>query len=163
MDSEAVEVGALNNNKAFVDIDANANIVLPKTTDFNDAASEITYDDVSENVVGTLAYTYAGRQVGKADIVTTGAVVDGYIFNNQSEVEQETDTEEETVSTVRIRPRTILLIVAGILLAVGLIFAGKKFYDNYYIIRHNREVRRNRKDKFRQIKSKSIRRRRHRR
>ena len=163
MDSEAVEVGALNNNKAFVDIDANANIVLPKTTDFNDAASEITYDDVSENVVGTLAYTYAGRQVGKADIVTTGAVVDGYIFDNQSEVEQETDTEEETVSTVRIRPRTILLIVAGILLAVGLIFAGKKFYDNYYIIRHNREVRRNRKEQFRQIKSKSRRRRRHRR
>ena len=163
MDSEAVEVGALNNNKAFVDIDANANIVLPKTTDFNDAASEITYDDVSENVVGTLAYTYAGRQVGKADIVTTGAVVDGYIFDNQSEVEQETDTEEETVSTVRIRPRTILLIVAGILLAVGLIFAGKKFYDNYYIIRHNREVRRNRKEQFRQIKSKSRRRRRRRR
>ena len=163
MDSEAVEVGALNNTKAFVDIDANANIVLPKTTDFNDAASEITYDDVSENVVGTLAYTYAGRQVGKADIVTTGAVVDGYIFNNQSEVEQETDTEEETVSTMRIRPRTILLIVAGILLAVGLIFAGKKFYDNYYIIRHNREVRRNRKEQFRQIKSKSRRRRRHRR
>ncbi len=64
-----MEVGALNNNKAFVDIDANANIVLPKTTDFNDAASEITYDDVSENVVGTLCnYTYAGRQVGKADI-----------------------------------------------------------------------------------------------
>ena len=106
MDSEAVEVGALNNNKAFVDIDANANIVLPKTTDFNDAASEIMYNGVSENVVGTLAYTYAGRQVGKADIVTTGAVVDGYIFDNQSEVEQETDTEEETVSTVRIRPRT---------------------------------------------------------
>ena len=77
--------------------------------------------------------------------------------------EQETDTEEETVSTVRIRPRTILLIVAGILLAVGLIFAGKKFYDNYYIIRHNREVRRNRKEQFRQIKSKSRRRRRHRR
>lgn len=162
-DSEAVEVGALNNNKAFVDIDASANIVLPKTTDFNDAASEITYNDVSENVVGTLAYTYAGRQVGKADIVTTGAVVDGYIFDNQSEVEQETDTEEETVSTVRIRPLTILLIVAGILLAAGLIFAGKKFYDNYYIIRHNREVRRNRKEQFRQMKSKPKYRRRRRR
>ena len=162
-DSEAVEVGALNNNKAFVDIDASANIVLPKTTDFNDAASEITYNDVSENVVGTLAYTYAGRQVGKADIVTTGAVVDGYIFDNQSEVEQEIDTEEEAVSTVRIRPLTILLIVAGILLAAGLIFAGKKFYDNYYIIRHNREVRRNRKEQFRQIKSKPKYRRRRRR
>ena len=162
-DSEAVEVGALNNNKAFVDIDASANIVLPKTTDFNDAASEITYNDVSENVVGTLAYTYAGRQVGKADIVTTGAVVDGYIFDNQSEVEQEIDTEEEAVSTVRIRPLTILLIVAGILLAAGLIFAGKKFYDNYYIIRHNREVRRNRKEQFRQIKSKPKHRRRRRR
>ena len=84
-------------------------------------------------------------------------------FDNQSEVEQETDTEEETVSTVRIRPRTILFIVAGILLAAGLIFAGKKFYDNYYIIRHNREVRRNRKEQFRQMKSKSRRRRRHRR
>lgn len=114
MDSEAVEVGALNNNKAFVDIDANANIVLPKTTDI------LTMRHRRSRMT-TSARTWWERlptpmrdvRSGKADIVDNrcGCGQDD-IFNNQSEVEQETDTEEETVSTVRIRPRTILLIVA---------------------------------------------------
>ena len=95
--------------------------------------------------------------------VTGGALIIGVPVGVLTSIFMETDTEEKTVSTVRIRPLTILLIVAGILVAAGLIFAGKKFYDNYYIIRHNREVRRNRKEQFRQMKSKPRRRRRRRR
>ena len=61
--SEAIEVGALNQNKAFVDLDRNACIVLPKTIAFSDATSEVIYGETDQNVVGTLAYTYAGNRL----------------------------------------------------------------------------------------------------
>lgn len=160
---EAVEVGALNNNKAFVEIDKDANIVLPKTTEFLDADSQIVYDDVSESVVGTITYNYAGREVGRADIVKTGAEVDGLLFDNEKDLEE--GTEEEEVSTVRIRPLTIVFIVLGVILTVLLIFSIKKLVDNYYIIRHNMEVRKSRREQFKKIRTKTRknRRRRHRR
>lgn len=158
--SEAIEVGALNNNKAFVDIDEDANIVLPKTTEFTDATSEITYDQISDDVVGTIRYTYAGREVGKADIVRTGIQIEGFAFDNQKEEDTE---EEEAVSTVRIRPMTIVWIVVAFFVLVLLIVIVKYFADNYYIIRHNMEVRRNRREQYRKVKNKRNRRRRRRR
>lgn len=158
--SEAIEVGALNNNKAFVDIDEDANIVLPKTTEFADATSEITYDQISDDVVGTIRYTYAGREVGKADIVRTGIQIEGFAFDNQKAEDSE---EEEAVSTVHIRPMTIVWIVVAFFILVLLIIIGKYFADNYYIIRHNMEVRRNRREQYRKVKNKRNRRRRRRR
>lgn len=157
--SEAVEIGALNDNKAFVDIDEDANIVLPKTMEFTDAVSQISYDQVSESVVGTISYTYAGHEVGSADIVRTGIQVDGFVFDNQR---QETE-EEEPVSTVRITPQTIILIILGIVAAVLLVIGIRYIVDNYYIIRHNMEVRRSRREQFRKIKNRKQKRRRRRR
>lgn len=155
--SEAVEVGALNHNRAFVEIDENANIVLPKTTEFADATSKITYEEASEDVVGTITYTYAGKEVGSADIVRTGVEVQGFVFDNQDDISQ------EEVSTVRINPLTVLLIILIIALLVFVIFIIKRFADNYYIIRHNIEVKRNRREQFRQVKNRKRRHRRRRR
>lgn len=154
--TEAVEVGALNRNKAFVDIDENANIVLPKTTEFADATSQITYGETDENVVGTITYTYADREVGKADIVRTGVEVQGFVFDNQQ------DTSEREVSTVRINPLTVLLIILIVGLLALLIFFVKQFADNYYIIRHNMEVKKYRREQFRQTKGRKRKRRRRR-
>lgn len=159
--SEAVEVGALNNNKAFVDIDRDAKIVLPKTTEFLDATSQIVYDGIDENVVGSITYTYAGREVGRADIIKTGVEIDGFVFDNEKEVELE--TEEQEKSTVHIKPLTIILIVLGIVAAVALGFAIKVVADNYYIIKHNMEVKKSRREQFRKIKTKKRHRRRRRR
>ncbi len=155
--SEAIEVGALNHNKTFVEIDENANIVLPKTTEFTGAASQITYDEASENVVGTITYTYAGKEVGRADIVRTGVEVQGFVFDNQE------DITEEKVSTVRINPLMVLLIILIVALLVLFIYFIKQFADNYYIIRHNMEVKKYRREQFRHVKSRKRRRRKRRR
>lgn len=155
--AEAVTVGALNNNKAFVDIDKDAKILLPKTTEFSDAASEITYEEASDSVVGTISYTYAGHAVGKGDIVKTGIEVQGYVFDNQKEV------SKEEVSTVRINPLIVFLVVLAIGLLVVLLLLVKRFADNYYIMRHNIEVRKNRREQFNKVKERKRRRRRFRR
>lgn len=159
--SEAIEVGALNNNKAFVDIDRDAKIVLPKTTEFSDATSQIVYDNIDESVVGSITYTYAGREVGRADIIRTGVEIDGFVFDNEKDVELE--TEEQEKSTVHIKPLTIILIVLGVVAAVVLGFAIKMVADNYYIIKHNMEVKKSRREQFKKIKTKKRHRRRRRR
>ena len=146
---------AVSDNRPFVDIDEQACILLPKTAEFKDAVSEITYEDKDKEIVGTISYTYAGRIVGKADIVTTGVEIEGYVFNRQQKTESTTEQAAQgSVSTFHIKPQTLAAAVGIIaVLAVLGIFV-KKFADNYYIIRHNMEVRRNRRMQSGTIKRK---------
>lgn len=70
---------------AFAEVDSEAQIILPANASFLDTQTEVNYDDVSDTVLGTLVYSYAGRQVGTADVVTTGAKVAEYPFGEKTE------------------------------------------------------------------------------
>lgn len=151
-----VDNGNLNNIEPFVEFDKDAVIVLPKTAEFSDTSSSVEYNDSDPEIAGSITYTYAGRNVGKADIKTTGVVVEGYAFDNESTEEE----EQEVVSTVQVRPIVVVLLIVAVILLGVLLFFLKRFYDNYYIIKHNRAVRRDRKDQKRRIRKKRRRRRR---
>lgn len=151
-----VDNGNLNNIEPFVELDKDAVIVLPKTAEFSDTSSSVEYNDSDSEIAGSITYTYAGRNVGKADIKTTGVVVEGYAFDNESTEEE----EQEVVSTVQVRPIVVVLLIVAVILLGVLLFFLKRFYDNYYIIKHNRAVRRDRKDQKRRIRKKRRRRRR---
>ena len=154
--SQAIEVGSLNEYKSFVELDEDANIVLPKTAEFSDAVSEISYNDDAGSVVGTISYTYGDHEVGKADIVQNGVEVEGFVFDNQ---ESTTESSEES-STIHINPMLVVLIILAVAILALLVFFAKKIIDNYYIIRHNMEVRKSRRDQFRAINKRQKRRRR---
>lgn len=151
-----VDNGNLDNIAPFVELDKDAVIVLPKTAEFSDTSSSVEYNDSDPEIAGSITYTYAGRNVGKADIKTTGVVVEGYAFDNESTEEE----EQEAVSTVQVRPIVVILLIVAVILLGVLLFFLKRFYDNYYIIKHNRAVRRDRKDQKRRIRKKRRRRRR---
>mgnify|MGYP001084570040 FL=1 len=151
-----VDNGNLNNIEPFVELDKEAVIVLPKTAEFSDTSSSVEYNDSDPEIAGSITYTYAGRNVGKADIKTTGVVVEGYAFDNESTEEE----EQEAVSTVQVKPIVVVLLIVAVILLGVLLFFLKRFYDNYYIIKHNRAVRRDRKDQRRRIRKKRRRRRR---
>lgn len=151
-----VDNGNLNNIAPFVELDKDAVIVLPKTAEFSDTSSSVEYNDSDSEIAGSITYTYAGRNVGKADIKTTGVVVEGYAFDNESTEEE----EQEAVSTVQVKPIVVVLLIVAVILLGVLLFFLKRFYDNYYIIKHNRAVRRDRKDQKRRIRKKRRRRRR---
>ena len=151
-----VDNGNLDNIAPFVELDKDAVIVLPKTAEFSDTSSSVEYNDSDPEIAGSITYTYAGRNVGKADIKTTGVVVEGYAFDNESTEEE----EKEAVSTVQVRPIVVVLLIVAVILLGVLLFFLKRFYDNYYIIKHNRAVRRDRKDQKRRIRKKRRRRRR---
>lgn len=150
-----VDNGNLNNIAPFVELDKDAVIVLPKTAEFSDTSSSVEYNDSDPEIAGSITYTYAGRNIGKADIKTTGVVVEGYAFDNES-----TEEEQEAVSTVQVKPIVVVLLIVAVILLGVLLFFLKRFYDNYYIIKHNRAVRRDRKDQKRRIRKKRRRRRR---
>lgn len=152
----AVDNGNLDNIAPFVELDKDAVIVLPKTAEFSDTSSSVEYNDSDPEIAGSITYTYAGRNVGKADIKTTGVVVEGYAFDNESTEEE----EQEAVSTVQVKPIVVVLLIVAVILLGVLLFFLKRFYDNYYIIKHNRAVRRDRKDQKRRIRKKRRRRRR---
>lgn len=151
-----VNANSLSGNPPFVELDKDACILLPKTVEFAEAESEVTLNREVSNIAGTISYHYAGRAVGKADIVTTGAVIEEYVFDNQIE---NTVEEEETI---QVKPSTIVVIVAMICLLIVMLLLGKYVYDNIYIIRHNLSVQMDRRERFREIKKRKQRRRRRR-
>lgn len=58
----------------LIRIGENSNVVLPNATNFSDAVKTITYTPVDElvhgdNVIGQIAYQFAGKYIGFADII----------------------------------------------------------------------------------------------
>ena len=118
-----VDNGNLNNIAPFVELDKDAVIVLPKTAEFSDTSSSVEYNDSDPEIAGSITYTYAGRNVGKADIKTTGVVVEGYAFDNESTEEE----EQEAVSTVQVKPIVVVLLIVAVILLGVLLFFLKRF------------------------------------
>ena len=146
----------LSGNKPFVTLDEGANIILPKNAEFSEAESMIEYNDEVSKVAGTITYTYADRVVGTADIVATGVVLDEFAFDNQTD---ESGVKKES-QVIQIKPIMIVGMLVALAILVVLIFIGKYFYDNIYIIRHNMSVKSDRRARYREIKRQNARRRR---
>lgn len=149
---DSINTGSLNGNEPFVELDKEAVVVLPKTAAFTDATSEISYNNEVSDVTGTISYSYAGHCVGSANIAKTQVEIDKFVFDNQKE------TEEES-TTVQIKPIQIIVIVSLIVGLLAVILLIKYLFDNFYIIRHNREVQKIRKEQYRERKIRKAKRR----
>lgn len=77
-----LDVGEFNMNPAFVKLDSNAAIVLPKTAEFSEAAPKISYENSSDDVLATVEYTFADHKVGGADIIADKTEVETFDFDN---------------------------------------------------------------------------------
>ena len=143
--------GVLNVNPSYVSLDFNAYIVLPATAEFSDATSTLTHYESSGNAIAQLNYTYAGRNVGSVDIIASGAQIGDSYFDYANEEE---DEPAPTKKTVKINPFYVLAVILGVFIIGVIIVFFKRFYDNYYVILHNMEVRRQRKERFRPISNK---------
>ena len=154
INTEGIEnAGLLNTNPSFVTLDDNAYIILPKTASFSDAEFSLKENEEGENVA-CLEYTYGGKTVGSVDIVTSKATV-SQTLKEKTEV----NTEPEK-NVVIIKPYYFLIILAVLLILAALVYLIKKGYDNFYVIRHNMEVKRYEKNRFQTIRRKKKRRRR---
>ncbi|MGN0342249.1 MAG: D-alanyl-D-alanine carboxypeptidase family protein [Roseburia sp.] len=142
-----IESDILDEVNPFVSISEDACIVLPVSADFEDTTAEITYDYASDEVLASIQYTYSGHAVGRADIVRSQSEIETYVFDNQKVASQ-----EEQVKKVEIHVWQIVVAVIGIILLGLLIWFGKKFIDNFYIIKHKYFSRPKRDKRYKTIK-----------
>lgn len=130
----------------FASIDENAVVILPASADFSDLKVQTVYDSSDEDVLGTFVYTYAGQEVGRADVRMNEISSDGYVFTesvyddgtddqieaddpvNEPQAEDEQESQEQTPQKqhsihIEINVRTVATAVGVILLVivVGLI------------------------------------------
>lgn len=138
--------GIMSNHDSFVDFNEDAYVVLPITADFADVELAMENAELPGNVIARLNYTYGGHLVGSVSVVRSEAEVEENYFENEN--------KDSNVNVIEIKPSTIFLIlIIAIVLGVG-IFFGKRLYDNFYVILHDMEVRKQRKSRFRPINKK---------
>lgn len=143
---------------SFASIDENAVVLLPASADFSDLKVQTVYDSSDEDVLGTFVYTYAGQEVGRADVRMNEISSDGYEFtehvyddgaDDQAETddtasEPQTEDEQQPVEQAPEKPHNIQIeinvrtvtTVAGVILLVivlGLIL--------YWIATHSYLIR----------------------
>jgi hypothetical protein len=65
----------------------------------------------------------------------------------------DSETEEE-IRVIKIEPKWIGFAILAIAVLVGLIFLLRWFFRNYYIRKHDRDLRKEQKKRFRTVKRK---------
>ena len=138
--------GIMNNHKSYVDLNKEACIVLPVTADFSDVEMSLESTDLPGNIIAQLRYTYGGHMVGKVDVVPAKVTVEDNYFKMENQ-----NTEK---NIVEIKASTLVgLVILLIIIGIGIVL-GKRLYDNYYVILHNMDVRKQRRSRFKPINKK---------
>ena len=136
--------GVLSENSELIKIDKKGLVVIPKTASVLDVTSEVIPYSDSENksVVGQLQYSYAGRNVGQANLVFTNAEVESYPFDNIP-VEQGGSGKEY----IQVDYPKIGLIVLAIIAIIALILFIRSRSSEILLFRHRYKSRHSRPKK----------------
>jgi len=118
--------GTLHTNEAFVSIDKNGGIVLPKTAAFEEAKASVNTDNATDKIAGRLEYTYAGHKVGGTDIVVTGVKPEAFPFDN-------TKSADNGKKVFFIRGSILALLGVLIFVAVVVMLLRKYISGNFQI------------------------------
>ncbi|MCC8067670.1 MAG: D-alanyl-D-alanine carboxypeptidase [Lachnospiraceae bacterium] len=114
-------------DEVYARLDPDAELVLPNEVSFDETDVEVSYDDASDSVLGTLVYFYDGREAGRADVLLTGE--DGKIYVNE---ELNEAPEDEDVGTARSESRgwttgmkvgVVLVIVVAVIVIIFVVAA----------------------------------------
>lgn len=127
------------NSKPILSLNQEAFIVLPKTADFSDTVSTISYDTQNENQAALITYTYHDIPIGAASVDLAVDTKEGYSFDitvqNPDAPVQE--PREEKTSFLFINVIKVLLYVAGAIVLVGIVFAVCYILKNYHFAARN--------------------------
>lgn len=113
-------------------------IILPKTAEFADTVSTISYDTEDENQVAVITYTYNGVFLGSASVDLAATEEKSYVFDTIMEnPEEKADGKagENQISFLFINIVKVLLWIAGIAAAVFFLLFARVFLKNYQFSR----------------------------
>lgn len=123
-------------SKPILSLNTEDSIILPKTADFEDAGSTISYENAPEGTVGIVTYTYHDTFAGSASIDLAKDTVPIYEFEQEnggemSEKPEQEEAQNEEENVIFVNVKIILLVIVGIAgMAILIIFA-YAFIRNY--------------------------------
>lgn len=91
------------NSDFLLSLNKNSYIILPKTLDFSDVYSQISYENLAEQEVARILYSYEGASLGAASINLSTAQTDSV----------SSPTNEADANTIYINVKLILIIVTA--------------------------------------------------
>lgn len=93
----------LNANDPYAQVDPQAKIILPKTVNFSKTKMKISYDNLPEDVLAQLNYTYGNRNIGTANVIRTHTLIDkndvGMDIADTNQSDQNSTLDENTANT----------------------------------------------------------------
>lgn len=102
------------NSKPILSLNKQDYIVIPKTAVFEDAASSLTYENLSENSVARITYTYNGVEVGHASVdLAVSQEQPVFNFENPSVEDPAGEDSGGDKNVIFINIKKVLLIVIG--------------------------------------------------
>lgn len=118
-------------------------IILPKTADFKDTVSTISYDTESEHQVAEITYTYHDAFIGSASVDLAAGKTSTYSFDTglppaseQPEAAQ-LSAEPEKPNFIFINIVKVLLWAVGIAAVIFFGFVARAFLKNYQFSKRN--------------------------
>ena len=120
------------NSQPILSINSEDTIILPKTVDFSEVESVISYDSPEAGTVGTITYTYHGTFIGKASIDLADGKMVSYEFDGEmTEQEEGAVTKSENENVIFVNVKLILFCVVGGAGGIILIIMLVSFFRNY--------------------------------
>lgn len=120
------------NSRPLLSLNQEDCIVLPKTVDFSDTVSTISYDTVSEGQAAVIHYSYQGVDLGSVSVDLAVPSDSGYSFDSGLLGEEETVDSEKTPLLVFVNVKKVLMCagiaVAAVLVILGLRHLLKEFH-----------------------------------
>lgn len=116
-------------SKPILSLNTEDCVILPKTLDFDELTSEISYDTTQEDQAAVIRYSYEGRELGTASVDLAVSDREGYTFEA---IEQEPEEETEQTSFIFINVIKVLGILVGAAALGGLLFLLIRFLRSYH-------------------------------
>ena len=136
--NEKKDLGELGLDIELIKPESGGMIVLPVDVSINNANWEIKSktDEENPDVVGEIEYTYAGRVVGRTDLLYSANDINVYPFSND---EFEEGEEPYAIIDLWGIVKIVLIVIAGLLLVVILIKAIPVVQEKYFRFKNSRK------------------------
>ena len=110
-----------------MEIDQDAYIVIPDNVDFSEVTSSLTYDDLKEDEIARINYSFHDINVGSASLVPVRDTTVTFDFGTQPQI-VEPPTEEE--NTIYINVKNIIIGILSFAILLIVIFMVRSMFIN---------------------------------
>lgn len=114
-------------------------IILPKTADFSDTVSAISYETENENQAALISYTYNGVFIGSASVDFATNKEESYTFDTAAEgsaSDPEKESAQGETSFIFINVVKVFAWIVGIAAGIFAIFLIRSIVKNYHFSSH---------------------------